>query len=202
MTDFQLKLHIYDSPLKQEMRISRGGLKHRYHLIFEVVSNGFSGFGEAIAPPQNVLALLQKGDLSFLFHLNLFDIPEAIDNKLDSLVYFEGLSSYRSCLLAIHAACLDCSSRLNKITLASAINKSSEYKSLNYYSSNIYWNESVAAMNDEIQLLVDNGCKSIKAHIGVLDPLEELRRLDKMPAIGKCEKFMLDFNCAYSLMML
>ena len=198
MIDFKLHAHLFDSPLKQEMRISRGGLKHRYHIIFEVSSQGFSGFGEAIAPPKNVLALLKGGDFSFLFSLDLFDIPNAIDNKLNSLVYFEGLCSYRASLLAIHAACLDCIARLKSIPLASEISMSAEYRPLNYYASNIYWKESVSEMNDDIQFLIDSGCKSIKAHIGVLDPFDELRRLDLMPAISKCDRFMLDFNCGYS----
>ncbi len=194
-----ITLHHYHSLLNEPMRISRGGLKSRHHLIIEISVNEVSGYGEAICSSDLLLNVTKSLDLSELTKIPLSDFDAFLKSYLDQIVYFEGLSVIRALFCALSAAALDCLARLDNLPFYKYISPSPQNASpLESYASNIYWKENPDEMNDDIKYLIDKGVKNIKAHVGVLEPEDELRRLDTLTAISNCSKFMLDFNCAYN----
>ena len=194
-----IALHHYQADLLDEMRISRGGLKERHHLILELHCEGISGYAEAICSPSALLPLFQSFDFRFILSKRPDDLASFLDDYLNSIVYFEGLSALRSLFIALSMASLDWCSRRSGQPLCTYLNpRLTKIKPLQTYASNIYWKDDVTEVNDDINRLLDLGVTNIKAHLGVKDPLEELSRLDKMSAISRCSRFMLDFNCAYN----
>ena len=181
------------------MQISRGGFNVRNHTLVEVQTDeGITGLGEGIGNAHLVKAILEEqiGDLAI--GLDPFNIETVRKTLIDSQVYFERKGSAICAASAIEMACWDIKGKALNVPVYQLLGGLYHDK-LEAYASDIYWESDIKAMGTYAERIVDQGFKTVKAHIGYKSPKEDLERVWILrKAIGEQTNLMIDLNAGYN----
>ena len=181
------------------MQISRGGFKMRNHTLVEVQTDeGISGLGEGVGNALLVKAILegQMSDLAIgLDPLNIEGMRKAL---IDGQVYFERKGSAICAASAIEMACWDIKGKALNVPVYQLLGGLYHDK-LEAYASDIYWEYDTKPMTNCAERIVNQGFKTVKAHIGYKSPKEDLERIQILrSAIGDKIDLMIDLNAGYN----
>ena len=185
--------------LRETMQISRGGFRERHHIFVRCSSDsGYMGYGEAVGDWRRIHATLQAGmNIQRLLDRELQAPKDAWRILLGGDVYFESLGSTWAAVSAIEMALTDLMARENEAHATEILGAKRPITSLATYASNVYW-DAPGLMADVARRITDRGVRSIKVHVGVEGPAEELPRLQAVrDAIGPEATLMVDLNCGY-----
>ena len=189
----------WSQQLRETMAISRGGFRERHHTFVKCSSDtGYVGFGEAVGDWRRIHSVLRSGlGIEVLLRGDIHTPQDVWGLLLGEDVYFESLGSIWAAVSAIEMALADLEARQSKFVGAGAIGHTSgDY--LEAYASNIYWDHP-KRMAEVARRIVERGVHSVKVHIGVASPIDELSRLQAVrAAIGPQTSLMVDLNCGYS----
>ncbi len=195
-----VRVHVLEKPLRATMRISRGGFQVRRHAIVEVrTDEGVSGLGEGVGHPELVRAMVCGGMAEQVVGLDPFDTELIRSRLLDSGVYFERMGSAVCAASAIEMACWDIKGKALGLPVYQLLGGRLRSE-IDSYASDIYWEDAPERMAENARRIVALGYKTIKVHVGVRPPREELLRLAAVrEAIGEDVGLMVDLNAGYSV---
>lgn len=182
------------------MAISRGGFRERHHIFVKcITSAGHVGYGEAVGDWRRILAALQFGiDWKPLLGPSLLTPHSVWELMLDGDVYYEGLGTTWAAASAVEMALADVIAKERGTSTATTSGLGSDMEPLASYASNVYWDRP-ERMANVARRIMERGIRSVKVHIGVENPTEELPRLRAVrDAIGPETPLMIDLNCGYS----
>jgi len=181
------------------MHISRGGFNVRNHTIVEVhTDEGITGLGEGIGNAHMVKAILEGQMCDLAIGLDPFNIEVVRKTLIDSQVYFERKGSAICAASAIEMACWDIKGKALNVPVYQLLGGLFQ-KKLEAYASDIYWENNIKTMTDNAGRIVDQGFKTVKAHIGYKSPKEDLERVRLLrESIGDQTKLMIDLNAGYN----
>lgn len=193
-----IQTHLLKNALSSTMRISRGGFDTRYHCIVQVVTDqGIYGLGEAIGNARLLRSILDGGFAERIIGEDPRNINRIRELLLDSDVYFERMGSVICAASALEMACWDIKAKALDLPLHQLLGGATSTR-LEAYASDIYWQDSAAAMAAEAQRICDLGYRKLKVHIGAASPRDECRRLAAIrDAIGPEVDLMVDLNGGY-----
>jgi len=181
------------------MHISRGGFNARNHTLVEVrTDEGITGLGEGVGNAHLVKAILEGQMCDLAIGLDPFNIEIVRNTLIDSQVYFERKGSAICAASAIEMACWDIKGKALNIPVYQLLGGLFQDK-LETYASDIYWEDNIKKMTDNAERIVDQGFKTVKAHIGYKSPKEDLERVRLLRAvIGEQTNLMIDVNAGYN----
>jgi len=190
----------FKRPLKSEMRISRGGFTLREHAIVRIHTNsGLTGLGEGIGNASQIVSALNNfvGISALDFSVSSSDAWKR--HWFQNPTYFEQLGTVAAAVSAVEMAMWDAFAKHLDQPCYRVLGGSGPV-SLTAYASDIYWQENTKAIQREASRIASLGYRAIKAHLGVLPPREESRRVRALrEALGDDIDLMIDLNCGYNL---
>ena len=181
------------------MYISRGGFNVRNHTLVEVrTDEGITGLGEGIGNAHLVKAILEGQICDLAIGLDPFNIEMVRKTLIDSQVYFERKGSAICAASAIEMACWDIKGKALNVPTYQLLGGLCQ-EMLETYASDIYWECDIKSMTTSAERIVDQGFKTIKAHIGRKSPKVDLERVRLLrEAIGDRTNLMIDLNAGYN----
>ena len=181
------------------MHISRGGFNARNHTLVEVrTDEGITGLGEGIGNAHLVKAILEGQICDLAIGLDPFNIEMVRKTLIDSQVYFERKGSAICAASAIEMACWDIKGKALNVPTYQLLGGLCQ-EMLEAYASDIYWECDIKSMATSAERIVDQGFKTIKAHIGRKSPKVDLERVRLLrEAIGDRTNLMIDLNAGYN----
>lgn len=195
----KVTVHLLRKELASAMWISRGGFQTRYHAIVEVETDaGITGLGEGIGSAIAVQAAIQGYLADRVTGLDPSNIGLIRQRLLGSEVYFERKGSIVCGASAIEMACWDIKGKALGVPVYELLG-GKLVDVLPAYASDIYWEKDPAAMAKNAARIISLGYKTVKVHIGVEPPRQELMRLEAVrKAIGDQVGLMIDLNAGYN----
>ncbi len=145
-----------------------------------------------------VKAILESQMCDLAIGLDPFNIEVVRKTLIDSQVYFERKGSAICAASAIEMACWDIKGKALNVPVYQLLGGLFQ-KKLEAYASDIYWENNIKTMTDNAGRIVDQGFKTVKAHIGYKSPKEDLERVRLLrESIGDQTKLMIDLNAGYN----
>ena len=193
-----IRSHLLEKKLEKGMRISRGGFTVRHHCIVEVITDeGVVGLGEGIGTAKLIHAILPVIS-EWVIGKDPTDIEQIRKHLFENQVYFELKGSVVCAASAIEMACWDILGKIKNVPVWKLLNSKKIKNELALYASNVYWEESPSDMVTQVEEILKQGIKTIKAHIGAAPPDKEQPRIEAMLAsLKNTGQLMLDLNAGY-----
>jgi len=184
--------------LSSTMCISRGGFKVRNHLLVKVTTDeGLTGLGEGVGNAAYVQSLLKGSFGEMAIGEDPMQIEALRRRLLDSKVYFERMGSAICAASAIEMACWDIKGKALNVPVYELLGGLAQ-PSLDCYVSDVYWEEDLRAMEKQARRIMDQGFKTIKAHLGFHGPRDDQRRVSALrETMGPNLDLMIDLNAGY-----
>lgn len=195
-----LQVAHWSRPLRETMAISRGGFGERHHIFVKCITDaGHVGYGEAVGDWRRILAALRFGiDWKPLLGHPVLTPQSVWELLLDGDVYYEALGTMWAATSAVEMALADVLAKENGKSAAMTSGLGTNLEPLYSYASNVYW-DSPERMANVARRIMERGIRSVKVHVGVKSPTEEVPRLRAVrDAIGPETPLMVDLNCGYS----
>lgn len=194
-----VEVFLLQKPLTSTMRISRGGFTTRSHCLVRVTTDaGITGLGEGIGTAAAVKGIVEQHMRSVVIGKNPLEIENIRSLLLDAGVYFERKGSAICAASAIEMACFDIKGKALQLPVYELLGGKCRDK-VELYASDVYWEEDPSSVGRNGARIVEQGIKTVKAHLGVLGPKEETIRVKALRNfIGSECNLMIDLNCGYS----
>lgn len=194
-----IKIFLLQKELSSSMNISRGGFNIRNHTIVEVSTDeGITGLGEGIGNAHLVKAILEEQMADLAIGIDPFNIEKLRGILNENQVYFERKGSAICAASAIEMACWDIKGKALNVPVYELLGGLFNDK-LEVYASDIYWEADTKKMSFNAERIVNEGFKTVKAHIGYKSPREDLERVKILrEVIGDQTNLMIDLNAGYN----